>query len=120
MARAPFPDISGDLDGRPRHILPPAQADRPEPTDEEVEANTAKLQERHPAVSRAKASKAAAPAKPERHTQLQINIPVSLQKQLNVRAATDGCTKTHLVLQALADAGFDIDPAFLATDRRRS
>lgn len=120
MAREPLPDIGGDLTGRPLHRLPSRSPATAEPSDEQVEANTAKLTTRWATVDRVRQTQAPpsnAPAEPV--TPIQVKIPVSLNQQLARAAYDKGCTKTHLILKALADAGYRIDPAFLALDRRK-
>jgi hypothetical protein len=49
---------------------------------------------------------------------LQVNVPVELMRELRVKAATDGTTLRHIVLQALQAAGWGVDDEELK-DRRR-
>jgi hypothetical protein len=65
------------------------------------------------------AVKAVEPVKPETvFDSVRLNIPAYLNKQLSRDAVEKDCTKTHLILQALAQAGYEIDPADMAPDRR--
>jgi len=42
-----------------------------------------------------------------------------LDKELSIRAAELGVTKTYLILQALGKAGYRLEEADLVKDRRR-
>lgn len=119
MTRQPLPDIAADLDGKPRHRLPAAPVAAAEPTDEQVEANTTQLTRRWSAVTKARADNAQKAANPEKLTPIQINIPASLNQQLARTCFEQSCTKTYLILKALATDGFEIDSVYLAPDRRK-
>jgi hypothetical protein len=89
--------------------------------DETVNANTADLARTWPAVStlRPAPTESLEPPKPETiFDSVRLNIPAYLNKQLSRDAVERDCTKTHLILQALAKAGYEIDPADMAPDRR--
>ena len=51
---------------------------------------------------------------------LNLNVPLYLLDAINVRAAQERSTTRHLVLQALAAFGFEIDPADIVPDGRRA
>ena len=123
MAEKPvLPSIDDDLGGRPRLRLPQI-APRSVLEDETVNANTADLARSWPAVSTHKpaAVEPVQPPKPETvFDSIRLNIPAYLNKQLSRDAVEKDCTKTHLILQALATAGYEIDPADMAPDRRGS
>jgi hypothetical protein len=57
--------------------------------------------------------------KPEKLTPIQINIPPALNKQLARACFEQGCTKTYLIIKALAGEGFEVDPVYLSPDRRK-
>lgn len=57
--------------------------------------------------------------KPEKLTPIQINIPPALNQQLARACFEQGCTKTYLIIKALAGEGFEVDPAYLSPDRRK-
>lgn len=59
-------------------------------------------------------SKPAAPL-----TSVRFDAPDYLDRELSVRAAEQGVTKTYLILQALGGAGFRLDEVDLVKDRRR-
>jgi hypothetical protein len=117
---AALPSIDDDLAGRPRLRLPQVTP-RSVMEDETINANTADLARSWPAVSthQPAAVKAVEPVKPETvFDSVRLNIPAYLNKQLSRDAVEKDCTKTHLILQALAQAGYEIDPADMAPDRR--
>jgi hypothetical protein len=138
---SPLPSIDDDLSGRPKQLRIPKMAPRPSLEDETVNANTADLARNWPAVSTHKPDEndagqqptpvvdtsqssepevdAAQPTKPETvFDSIRLNVPAYLNKQLSRDAVEKDCTKTHLILQALAKAGYEIDPADMAPDRR--
>lgn len=51
---------------------------------------------------------------------LRIEVPIYLDDELRLKAATAGVTKQFLVMQALAAAGYTIRPEDLVADRRKS
>ena len=119
---AALPSIDDDLGSRPRLKLPQV-ASRSPLEDETVNANTADLARSWPAVSTHKpaAVEPAVPAKPETvFDSIRLNVPAYLNKQLSRDAVEKDCTKTHLILQALANAGYKIDLEDMAPDRRGS
>jgi hypothetical protein len=116
----PLPSIDDDLGGRTKLRLPKI-APRSAIDDEIVNANTADLARSWPAVSTHKpaAVEPLEPARPETiFDSIRLNVPAYLNKQLSRDAVEKDCTKTHLILQALAKAGYEIDPADMAPDRR--
>ncbi len=115
-----LPSISDDLGGRPRLRLPHV-ASRTTMEDETVNANTANLARSWPAVStnRPAAIESADQRKPDTvFESIRLNVPSYLNKQLSRDAVEKDCTKTHLILQALAKAGYEIDPDDMVPDRR--
>lgn len=52
-------------------------------------------------------------------TSVRFDAPDYLDRELSVRAAEQGVTKTYLILQALGNAGFRLDEVDLVKDRRR-
>lgn len=52
-------------------------------------------------------------------TSVRFDCPDYLDKELSVRAAEQGVTKTFLILQALGQAGYRLDGQDLVKDRRR-
>jgi hypothetical protein len=135
-----LPSIDDDLGGRPKLRIPP-MAPRPPVADDKINANAADLARSWPTVSTSKPSEGEPGQQPSSESdpkqpskieaeaaQLQksetvfdsirLNIPAYLNKQLSLDAAEKNCTKTHLILQALANAGYKIDPTDMTPDRR--
>jgi phosphohistidine phosphatase SixA len=42
-----------------------------------------------------------------------------LNQQLARACFEQGCTKTYLIIKALAGEGFEVDPVYLSPDRRK-
>lgn len=64
--------------------------------------------------------KSALPAKPvEPAIRLSVMVPAYLSDAVNLRAASERSTARHIVIQALAAFGFEVDPADLVPDGRR-
>jgi hypothetical protein len=57
--------------------------------------------------------------KPEKLTPIQINIPPALNRQLARACFEQSCTKTYLIIKALAGDGFEVDSTYLSPDRRK-
>jgi hypothetical protein len=94
---------------------------RPELPDEAIAANSRAIGERYgsatslpPPTSLVEPPKPAAPL-----TSVRFDCPDYLDKELSVKAAEEGVTKTYLILQALGRAGYRLDEVDLVKDRRR-
>jgi len=73
-----------------------------------------------PTRSSPAAKKSALPARPvEPAIRLSIMVPAYLSDAVNLRAAQERSTARHVVMQALAGSGFEINPADLIPDGRR-
>jgi hypothetical protein len=70
---------------------------------------------------RSSAAKKAAPAPDpvQEAIRLSVMVPAYLSDAVNLRAAQERSTLRHIVMQALANFGFEIDPADLVPDGRR-
>jgi hypothetical protein len=115
-----LPSIDEDLAPRARLQLPKV-APRSVLEDETINANTADLTRSWAAVETVRLAETASaePAKPETiFDSVRLNIPAYLNKALSRDAVEKDCTKTHLILQALANAGYEIDPDDMVADRR--
>lgn len=55
---------------------------------------------------------------PEPAKKATFDFPLSLHKALQLAAVEKGVTMRHILLQALADAGYPVSPADLVPDRR--
>lgn len=114
-----LPPISDDIKQPPKK-LPLNLKPREDLPDEAVEARAQLIGEQWGASTQI-APKAAPP--PVKATAPLVSVrfdsPDYLDKELAVRAAEEGVTKTYLILQALGKAGFRLDEADLVKDRRR-
>ena len=95
------------LNLKPREELP----------DEEVEARSRQIGERWGTTTQIPPKAPAPPPAPL--TSVRFDCPDYLDKELSVRAAEQGVTKTFLILQALGKSGYKLDDKDLVTDRRR-
>jgi hypothetical protein len=59
------------------------------------------------------------PRQPKPMKALKLIVPEYLFRELTVNAAQNGVTKKYLILKALQDAGYRIDPEDLEEDGRR-
>lgn len=50
---------------------------------------------------------------------MRVYIPDYVDRAVNIAAAERGVTKSYVILQALEQAGFRVDPADLVADRRK-
>ncbi|MFC3127462.1 hypothetical protein ACFOD4_20550 [Pseudoroseomonas globiformis] len=101
---------------------------RPELPDEAIDANSRSIGERYGSSTQItagpdrSASRTSVPPLPAMAplTSVRFDCPDYLDKELAIRAAEQGVTKTYLILKALGSAGFRLDDADLVKDRRRS
>jgi len=98
------------LNLKPREDLP----------DEAVEARAQKMGEQWGASTQIAPREPAPPGKVTAPlVSVRFDSPDYLDKELAVRAAEEGVTKTYLILQALGKVGYRLDEADLVKDRRR-
>ncbi len=118
MAGKPaLPPIEDDLAApRPRLDLR-GLAPRPVIADEQVEANSRALGTRWGA-STSLASAPGPAAVPL--ASLRLEVPAYLDQELTLRAAEQRVTKAFLVMRALAEAGYRVEPGDLVPDRRKT
>jgi hypothetical protein len=93
-------------------------------TDAEVEANSRTLGEKWgAATSLPTPAPPASPAEPvpapARVTSIRGYIPAYLDDELTRQAAERRVTKTFLIMEALAKAGYRVDPVDMVQDRRK-
>jgi len=107
-----LPPIGDELDA-PRR--PDLRGLKPRGGDDAaIEANSQALGERWGASTSVRPTPPAAPV-----ASLRLEIPDYLDNELALAAAQRRVTKAFLVLSALAQAGYRIDPKDLVPDRRK-
>jgi hypothetical protein len=119
-----FPSLKDELRPKPklrRHEDPPI-------TDEEIEANSRQLGQRwgastsiDPPAAPASAPPPPAPPPPAIAPVVSIRgyIPNYLDDELAIKAAERRVTKTFLMMEALAKAGYRVEEADMVQDRRK-
>jgi hypothetical protein len=100
-----------DVSLKPREELP----------DEAIEARSRAIGEKWGSSTQlAPGERRKEPPKPTAPlVSVRFDAPDYLDKELSVRAAEEGVTKTYLILQALGRGGYRLDEADLVKDRRR-
>jgi len=111
-----FPSLKDELRPRPklkRHADVPA-------SDEEIEANSRALGEKWGAATSLPDPPSPVPvAEPVRVVSIRGYIPHYLDDELTRTAANRRVTKTFLIMEALAKAGYRVDEVDLVQDRRK-
>jgi hypothetical protein len=113
-----FPPLDDEL--RPKVRLK-RHADVPPATDEEVEANSRQIGEKWGATTSMPPAEPAPPPAPQpaKVTSIRGYIPQYLDDELTRKAAERRVTKTFLIMEALAKAGYRVDEIDLVQDRRK-
>jgi hypothetical protein len=120
MSKSALPSIDSELAAAPRQRLNLKGLKPREPmADEAVEANSRAIGEKWGASTQLPPAEEAAPELAP-VTSIRGYIPQYLDDELSVKAAERRVTKTFLILEALAKAGYRLDEADLVEDRRRS
>ena len=116
-----LPPIKDELRQAAKTRLDVSLKPRPELPDEAIAANSRTIGERYgSATSLPPPTPAVEPPKPAAPlTSVRFDCPEYLDKELSVKAAEQGVTKTYLILQALGRAGYRLDEVDLVKDRRR-
>jgi hypothetical protein len=120
MSKSALPSIDSELAPAPRQRLNLKGLKPREPmADEAVEANSRSIGEKWGASTQLPpAEEPAVELAPV--TSIRGYIPQYLDDELSVKAAERRVTKTFLIMEALAKAGYHMDEADLVQDRRRS
>lgn len=115
----PLPPIDRELTPAPRKRLDLAGLKQlREPiADEAVEANSRVIGEKWGASTQLSRDEQSPPRPPV--TSIRGYIPQYLDDELAIKAAERRVTKTFLILEALAKAGYRVDESDLVQDRRR-
>lgn len=115
-----FPSINDEIRQASKRIdvsLKP----RAELPDEAVEARSRQIGEKWGSATHITPKPEPLPlAKPTAPlVSIRFDAPDYLDRELSIKAAEQGVTKTYLILQALGAGGYRLDEADLVKDRRR-
>jgi hypothetical protein len=108
-----FPPINDEL--RPKARL--KRHENPAASDAEVEANSRRLGERWGAATRIDQESEQVPLAPV--VSIRGYIPNYLDDELTLKSAERRVTKTFLIMEALAKAGYRVDDHDMVQDRRK-
>jgi hypothetical protein len=108
-----FPPIGDEL--RPKARL--KRHDNQPASDAEIEANSRRIGERWGAATRLRQETELPPLAPV--VSIRGYIPKYLDDELTLKSAERRVTKTFLIMEALARAGYRVDDNDLVQDRRK-
>ena len=119
MSKTALPSIDNELAPVPRQRVDLKGLRPREPmADEAVEANSRAIGEKWGASTQLPRIEKMAELAPV--TSIRGYIPQYLDDELSVKAAERRVTKTFLIMEALAKAGYRLEESDLVQDRRRS
>jgi hypothetical protein len=119
MSKSTLPSIDGELTPTPRQRLDLKSLKPREPlADKAVELNSHTIGEKWGVSTQLRALEPISQTAPV--TSIRGYIPQYLDDELSVKAAERRVTKTFLIMEALAKAGYRVDEADLVQDRRRN
>lgn len=119
MSKTALPSIDNELAPVPRQRVDLKGLRPREPmADEAVEANSRAIGEKWGASTQLPRIEKMAVLAPV--TSIRGYIPQYLDDELSVKAAERRVTKTFLIMEALAKAGYHLEESDLVQDRRRS
>ena len=119
MSKPPLPSIDDDLAAAPRQRVDLKGLRSRQPmADEAVEANSRAIGEKWGASTQLPVTEPQAQLAPV--TSIRGYIPQYLDDELSVKAAERRVTKTFLIMEALAKAGYRVDEMDLVQDRRKT
>jgi hypothetical protein len=119
MSKTGLPSIDSELVPAPRQRVDLKGLKPRQPiADETVEENSRAIGEKWGASTQLPQAEAPIPLAPV--TSIRGYIPQYLDDELSVKAAERRVTKTFLIMEALAKAGYRVDEPDLIQDRRRS
>jgi hypothetical protein len=121
MSKPPFPEIADEIRSTPKPKLDLAMKPRSVPEDAIAEGARV-IGEKWGSVTQMPAREAK--VEPElsdraRWPSIRVECPPYLDRELAMKAAGEGVTKTYLILKALADAGFTVNEDDLNKDKRK-
>lgn len=116
-----LPPIDDEIRQAPRPRIDVTLKPRPELPDEAIEASSRAIGEKWGSTTQlpptALPKEAPMPTAPL--VSVRFDAPDYLDRELSVKAAEQGVTKTYLILKALGDGGYRLDDVDLVKDRRR-
>jgi hypothetical protein len=121
MSKPPFPEITGEIRSAPKPKLDLAMKPRSVPEDAIVEG-ARMIGEKWGSVTQMPAREAKVEPEPSDRAKwpsIRVECPPYLDRELAMKAAGEGVTKTYLILKALADAGFTVNEDDLNKDKRK-
>src|SRR4051794_29056080 len=121
MSKPPFPEIADEIRSKPKPKLDLAMKPRSVPEDAIAEGARV-IGQKWGSVTQMPAREAKVELEPSGRAKwpsIRVECPPYLDRELAMKAAGEGVTKTYLILKALADAGFTVDEDDLNKDKRK-
>jgi hypothetical protein len=112
-----LPPIEDDIRQAAKQRLDLSLKPRGEVPDEAIEAHAKEIGEKWGSTTQIAPKPPAKPTAPL--VSVRFDCPEYLDRELAVRAAEQGVTKTYLILQALGQGGYRLEDVDLVKDRRR-
>lgn len=111
-----LPSINDEI-RQPAKRLSLALKPREDITDDAVAARSQEMGQLWGSSTQIAIKEAPAPTAPL--TSVRFDCPDYLDKELSIKAAEQGVTKTYLILKALGGSGYRLEDVDLVKDRRR-
>jgi hypothetical protein len=121
MSKPPFPEIADEIRSTPKPKLDLAMKPRSVPEDAIAEGARV-IGEKWGSVTQMPMREAKVEPEPSDRAKwpsIRVECPPYLDRELAMKAAGEGVTKTYLILKALADAGFTVNEDDLNKDKRK-
>ena len=121
MSKPPFPEIADEIRSKPKLKLDLAMKPRSVPEDAIAEGARV-IGEKWGSVTQMPAREAKVELESSDRAKwpsIRVECPPYLDRELAMKAAGEGVTKTYLILKALADAGFTVNEDDLNKDKRK-
>ena len=119
-AKNAFPPISAEIRSAPKMKLDVALKPRVVPA-EAIADGARRIGEKWGSSTQMPAEQPASKAIQDREKwpSVRFECPPYLDRELSLKAAGEGVTKTYLILKALAEAGFTLQKEDLTKDKRK-
>lgn len=112
-----FPPINDELRPTAKPRVNVSLKPRGDLPDEAIEAHSRTIGEKWGSATHILPKEVPLPTAPL--VSVRFDCPDYLDKELSIKAAEQGVTKTYLILQALGGRGYRLDVVDLVKDRRR-